>query len=156
MSARLDYQELAPESTKGLVEIARWVRSGSLDPGLVELVKLRCSQLNGCAYCLDIHAQRARRFKVSEEQLDTIAGWPESTAFNEKEKAALAWSEALTLVERDRVPDAVWERVRRHFSEREIVELSLAIVEINAWNRLQVAFRRPPEFERRGASKPGA
>ncbi len=151
--SRLDYQAVAPEATKGLVEIARWVRAGSLAPGLVELAKLRASQMNGCAYCLDVHATRARRFGVTQAQLDTVAGWPESTVFSETERAALAWTEALTRLDEGHVPDDVWALVRARFSEREIVELSLAVVEINAWNRLQVAFRRPPEFER---SAPGA
>lgn len=154
MTARLDYEALAPEATNGLVEIARWVRSGPPEPALVELVKVRCSQINGCAYCLDVHVRRARRFHVTEAQLDTLAGWPDSTAFSEKEKAALAWAEALTLVASDHVPDAVWERARAQFTERELLALSLAIVEINAWNRLQVAFRRPPEFETGAAAGP--
>ena len=143
---RLDYQELAPEATAGLTELSRFVRSGSLPKGLVELVKIRASQINECAYCLDIHLRKARRFQVPERQLDTLAGWRESTVFSAKERAALAWTEGLTTLLPDRVPDPLWEATRREFTERELVELTIAIVEINAWNRLQVAFRRPPEF----------
>ena len=156
MTARMDYQEIAPDSTKGLTEIARWVRAGTLDPGLIELVKLRASQMNGCAYCLEIHMRRARKFRVSEERLDTLAGWYDSTAFSEPERAALAWTEALTMVADGHVPDAAWEAVHARFTDREVVELSMAIVEINAWNRLQVAFRRPPEFEARPRPAPAA
>ena len=146
MAERLDYHAVAPEATHGLVEIARWVRQGSLAPALIELARLRASQINGCAYCLEEHAQRSRRLGVPESQLNTLAAWQESTAFSERERAALAWTDALTLVAGEHVPDAVWAAVRPHFTEREILELSMAIVEINAWNRLAVAFRIPPEF----------
>jgi AhpD family alkylhydroperoxidase len=146
MSARIEYQMIAPDSTKGLDELTRFVRSGSLPPALIELVRIRASQINGCAYCLDVHYRRARRFGVPLTQLDTLPAWAESPAFSERERAALAWTESLTLMFRDHVPDSAWERVKAQFSEREVVDLSIAIVEINSWNRLMTAFRTPPTF----------
>ena len=154
MTSRLDYQAVSPESTRGLTEIARFVRRGSLAPKLLELVKVRASQINGCAYCLAIHVPRARRFGATAEQLDTLAGWPDSTVFSGAERAALAWTESVTLLIPGRVPDADWDGVRREFTDAQIVELTMAIVEINAWNRLQVAFRRPPEFEEPAGTVP--
>jgi AhpD family alkylhydroperoxidase len=146
MSARIEYQTVAPDSTKGLTELARYVRGGVLPPQLVELVKIRASQINGCAYCLDLHYRRARRAGVPEAQLDTLAAWPESPVFSEKERAALTWTESLTQISLGHVPDSVWELVKAHFSEREIVDLSIAIADINAWNRLMIGFRTPPTF----------
>jgi AhpD family alkylhydroperoxidase len=155
MSARIEYDVVAPDATKGLTEIARYLRSGPLPPTLVELVRLRASQINGCAYCLDLHYRRARRAGVPQAQLDTLQGWDESPAFSDKERAALAWTESLTRVYKDHVPGSVWDIVRAHFSEREIVDLSIAIADINAWNRLMIAFRTPPTFgtqEKRSAT----
>lgn len=146
MSTRIEYDVVAPESTKGLTELARFVRGGSLPAPLVELVFLRASQINGCAYCLDVHYRRARRAGVSQAQLDTLPAWDTSPAFSERERAALQWTESLTRVFRDHVPDAVWDAVKSQFTEREIVDLSIAIVEINSWNRLMTAFRTPPTF----------
>jgi AhpD family alkylhydroperoxidase len=156
MSARIEYDVVAPDSTKGLTEIARYVRSGPLAPTLVELVMLRASQINGCAYCLDLHYRRARRAGVPQAQLDTLPGWEESPAFSDKERAALAWTDSLTRVYKDHVPDSAWDLVKAHFSEREIVDLSIAIVEINAWNRLMIAFRTPPTFGLQGRPSPAA
>jgi len=149
MSARIDYEVVASDSTKGLTELARFVRTGSLPPTLLELVKLRASQLNGCAYCLDLHSRRARRVGVPEAQIDTLEAWADSPAFSEKERAALSWTESLTRLTPDHVPDTAWDRVRANFSEREIVDLSITIVEINSWNRLLLAFRTPPTFGKR-------
>ncbi len=156
MSERLDPRAVAPESTRGLVELARFARSGSLPPTLLELVKVRASQINGCAYCLALHAVRARKLNVPQRQLDTLDAWRESTGFSDRERAALEWTEAVTLVAETHVPEPAWEAVKSHFSEREIVDLTIAIVEINSWNRLMVAFRRPPEFEPTPAAAPAA
>lgn len=156
MPSRIEYQTVSPDATQGLTELARYVRGGVLPPRLVELVKLRASQINGCAYCLDLHYRRARRAGVPEAQLDTLAAWAESTVFSEQEQAALAWTESLTLVTVDHVPDPVWSRLRAAFSEREIVDLSIAIADINAWNRLMIAFRTPPTYGVRAAAGAGA
>lgn len=150
MSARIDYEVVAPESTRGLTEILRFVRGGTLPATLIELVMVRASQMNGCAYCLDIHYRRARRAGVPESQLDTLEAWKESPVFSDKERAALGWTESLTLVSVDHVPEEAWTLVRSQFTEREIVELSMAIVDINSWNRLMIAFRTPPTFGARG------
>lgn len=147
VTARMDYLVVAPESTKGLVETQRFVRAGSLSWPLLELIKLRVSQMNGCAYCLALHAARARKAGVPLSQQDTLAAWRQSTAFSPREQAALEWAEALTFVAEGHVPDSAWELVRAQFSEREIVELSMAVVDINSYNRLEIAFRRPPEFD---------
>ncbi|MCI4353550.1 MAG: carboxymuconolactone decarboxylase family protein [Thermoplasmata archaeon] len=146
MPARIDYEVVAPDATKGLAELVRFVRSGILPQPLLELVMLRASQMNGCAYCLDLHFRRARRAQVPQAQLDTLDAWTESPAFSDRERAALAWTESLTRIAPDHAPDAVWEQVRSQFSEREVVELSIAIVEINSWNRLMIGFRTPPTF----------
>jgi AhpD family alkylhydroperoxidase len=146
MPARILYDVVAPEATEGLTELARFVRAGPLPPMLVELVFLRASQINGCAYCLDLHSRRARRAGVPQAQLDTLEAWAESPMFSDRERAALAWTESLTRVWQDHVPDFAWDLVRAHFSDREIVDLSIAIAEINAWNRLMIAFRTPPTF----------
>lgn len=156
MPARIEYDRVAPDSTKGLTELMRFVRSGSLPPALLELVFLRASQINGCAYCLELHYRRARKMGVAEAQLDTLQGWEESPAFSERERAALAWTESLTRVSHGHVPDAVWTRLKAQFSERDIVDLSIAVVEINAWNRLMIAFRTPPTFGVKAASPPTA
>jgi AhpD family alkylhydroperoxidase len=146
MNARIEYDTVAPDSTKGLAELERFFRSGSLPPTLIELVMLRSSQLNGCAYCLDLHSRRARRAGVPQAQIDTLGAWSESPAFSERERAALSWTDSLTQIAVNHVPDSDWELVRAHFTPREIVELSIAVIEINAWNRLMIAFRTPPTF----------
>jgi AhpD family alkylhydroperoxidase len=146
MPARIDYEAVAPNATKGLTELARYIRSGSLPQTLVELVRLRASQINGCAYCLDLHYRRARRAGVTEAQLDTLPAWRESPSFSERERAALQWTECLTRVAQEHHSDSAWEVVRAQFSEREIVDLSIAIADINAWNRLMIAFGTPPTF----------
>ncbi len=154
MTERLDYLTVAPDSTKGLAELIRYVRRGTLPPLIVELVKVRISQINGCAYCLGIHVPRARRFGATRDQLDTLAAWQDSTVFSPQERAALAWAESVTLVAPNFVPDRDWEALSAQFTERERIELTIAIVEINAWNRLNVAFRKPPEFEPEAAPAP--
>ena len=146
MAERLDYLRASPEATKGLVEMARFERAGSLPVSLIELAKVRASQINGCAYCLALHAPRARRSGVTQNQLDTLEAWRESPVFSAKERAALEWTEALTQVSEGHVPDTVWDAVRPHFTDAELVELSIVVVDINSWNRLQIAFRRTPEF----------
>lgn len=114
----------------------------ALEASLVELARLRASQLNGCAYCIGLHAKGAVEAGVPDEKVHLVAGWRLSDEFSERERAALAWAEAVTLVAEDKVPDAVYAEVSRHLSESEIVDLAYVLVAINAWNRLQVAFRQ--------------
>jgi AhpD family alkylhydroperoxidase len=115
-----------------------------LEPSLLELVKLRASQINGCAYCLDMHTKDARARGESEQRLYLLDAWRESPVYSERERAALAWTEAVTLVAESRVADAVYEEARRHFSDDELLALTMAVATINAWNRLNVALRTVP------------
>jgi len=121
-----------------------YVRGCGLDPVLLELIKIRASQLNGCAYCLDMHTQDARAHGESEQRLYALCAWRETPFFNEKERAALAWTEAVTLVASSQVPDEVYASLRRHFTEPDIVHLTAAVVAINGWNRFAVSFRSVP------------
>ncbi len=121
-----------------------------LEPSLLELVNLRASQINGCAYCLDMHTKDARARGESEQRLYLLDAWRESPFYSERERAALAWTEAVTLVAESRVPDAVYEEVRRQFGDDELLALTMAVIAINAWNRLNVALRTVP-----GTYQPG-
>jgi AhpD family alkylhydroperoxidase len=126
---------------RGLEE---YVRQSGLEPSLLELVRLRASQLNGCAYCIDMHTKDARARGESEQRLYALTAWRETPFFTDRERAALAWAEALTLISWEHVPDAVFEDARGHFTGKELVDLSLAIVAINGWNRLAIGFRTVP------------
>jgi AhpD family alkylhydroperoxidase len=124
--------------------LEQYVHQSGLEHGLLELVRLRASLINGCAYCADMHAKIARSLGETEQRLYAISVWRETPFYSDRERAALAWTEAVTLVNVDQVPDEVYDLVRRQFSEKELVDLTLAIVAINGWNRLVVAFRTVP------------
>lgn len=141
---RLDYRKIGAKGFKALGMLVAYVHDCGLDHSLLELVKLRASQINGCANCIDLHANRARELGETEERLQNLVAWWESPCFSEREKAALAWTEAVTLVAESRVPDDVYARVQAQFSEQEVVDLTFAVVTINSHNRLAVAFRRVP------------
>lgn len=126
-------------------------KSSKLEPSLIELVKMRASQMNGCAFCLDMHSKDARAQGETEQRLYTLNAWRETPFFTDRERAALAWTEAVTLVSEDHVPDEIFEQARKHFSEEELTHLTLAIVTINGWNRFAIAFRAVP-----GAYQPGS
>ncbi|MDI3317367.1 MAG: carboxymuconolactone decarboxylase family protein [Bacillota bacterium] len=144
MEPRIDYRSLAPEAAEALRGLNAYVRrSGLLEPSLVRLVEVRASQINGCAFCLDMHTQEARLAGEGEQRLYALAAWREAPFYTPRERAALAWTEAVTRLEDGHVPDEVYQEARRHFSERELVDLTLAVVAINGWNRLNVAFRTP-------------
>lgn len=143
MSGRFDYAKVAPGASEAMRALERYVRTSSLERPLLELVKTRASQLNGCAYCLDMHTKDARAAGESEQRLYVLAAWREAPLYSERERAALEWTETLTTLGRDGVPDELYERTRRVFSERELVDLTMAIVAINGWNRLSIAFRSP-------------
>jgi AhpD family alkylhydroperoxidase len=115
-----------------------------LEPGLRELVKLRASQINGCAYCVDMHSLDARALGETEQRLYALPVWQETPFFSERERAALLWTEKLTLISLDHVPDEVYEQVRSHFTEEELANLTLVIATINAWNRFGISFRDVP------------
>jgi AhpD family alkylhydroperoxidase len=120
------------------------VRESGLELSLLDLVKLRASQINGCAYCLDMHWKDARARGESEQRLYSLDAWRETSYYTERERAALAWTEAVTLIAENHVPDDLYEQVRQHFSEEELVNLTLAVVAINGWNRLSISFRTEP------------
>ena len=141
---RLDYRKIGAKGFKALGTLVAYVHDCGLDHSLLELVKLRASQINGCPNCIDLHANRARELGETEERLQSLVAWWESPCFSEREKAALAWTEAVTLVAESRVPDDVYGRVQAQFSEQEVVDLTFAVVTINSHNRLAVAFRRVP------------
>lgn len=143
MSQRIHYTKAAPEGLKALQQLENYLRNSGLEASLIELVKMRASQLNDCAYCLDMHSQDARAAGETEQRLYVLSAWHETPFFSERERAALAWTEALTLVADNDVSDELYEIAREHFDEKELTDLSLAIIAINSWNRLSIAFRTP-------------
>lgn len=146
MSARFSLKTAAPGGFQAMLALHAQVKKSGLDPALVELVKVRASQLNGCAYCVALHVDEARKAGVSETRLHLLAVWREAPVYSDTERAALAWAETLTLLPEGQVPDAAWAAVRERFSTEQVAELSLAIAEINAWNRLMMAAGTPPEL----------
>jgi len=144
MKARFDLMHAAPGVIQAMLGLERQVRQAGFDPKLIDLVRMRASQINGCAYCLDMHSKDARANGETEQRLYGLEAWRETPYYSARERAALEWTEALTLVSETRVPDEVYERVREQFSEEELVSLSLAVVAINGWNRLNIAARTVP------------
>ncbi len=144
MSQRLNAMQTAPELFKKLVEYSMQIKKGSIEHGILYLVDIRVSQLNGCGFCLDMHIKQAKIHGEGELRLHHLAIWRESPLFSARERAALAWTEALTHLPSTGVPDSAYEAVRAQFSEKETVDLSHAIMGINAWNRMGVAFRTTP------------
>jgi len=144
MQTRLDFYTADPAIMKALLGVENQIAKGSLDILLKELVRLRASQINGCAFCLDMHVTDAMKAGESSRRLATVAAWRETPFFSDRERAALAWTEALTLVAHDHVPDAAWEAVRPHFTDAELMELTAVITSINSWNRFAIAFRKMP------------
>jgi AhpD family alkylhydroperoxidase len=144
MKARLDFRKASPQADKAMSGLHAFVRNCGLDHGLLELVKLRASQINGCAHCIDMHTKELRADGESEQRLYLLNAWRESPFYSERERAALAWTEAVTLVAATQVPDDVYEQARAQFSEEDLVNLTMAVVAINGANRLNVAFRTVP------------
>lgn len=144
MEQRFDVSKLFPEGYKAMFGVHTTVQGCGLDLGLLELVRLRISQINGCAFCVAMHIPLARKYGLSENQINLVATWKESPVFNARERAALAWAEAVTVLTSQEVPDAVYAPLKAAFSEVEIAQLTLCIGEINTWNRLMVASRTPP------------
>jgi len=141
MRTRIDFTHVSPLSLKPLFALGALVEASDLEHSLLELVKMRSSQLNGCAYCLDMHSKDARAAGETEQRLYLLDAWRETSLYSERERAALAWTEAVTLVADGHVPDSVYDEVSNHFTEDELVALTLAIVAVNGWNRLNIAFR---------------
>ena len=140
---RLSYRELLPDALKAMLGLERAANRDLDDPRLLNLVKIRASQINGCAYCVRLHAAEARERGETDERLDMVAGWREADCFGRAERAALAWCEALTLLPDSGAPDELFDELSSHFTSQQIVALTLAIVAINGWNRLNVGFRTP-------------
>ena len=144
MQPRLGVQNVAPEAYRALAGLERYIRNSGLESSLLELVKMRASQINGCAYCLDMHSKDARAHGETEQRLYALNAWRETPFYTDRERAGLAWTEALTLISETHAPDDVYEEARRHFSELELVNLTMAIVTINSWNRIAIGFRSVP------------
>jgi AhpD family alkylhydroperoxidase len=144
MEPRIAYGDVASGAVKVMYGLEAYVRQSGLEPSLLELVKLRASQINGCAYCIDMHTKDARARGESEQRLYALVAWRETPFYSERERAALLWTEAVTLIAEGHVPDAVYEEARRAFTEEELVNLTMAVVAINGWNRLAISFRAVP------------
>lgn len=145
MQPRLNFTSAAPAAIRTMNGLEAYLRKSSgLEPSLLELVRLRSSQINGCAYCIDMHTKDARTLGETEQRLYTASVWREAPFFTERERAALLWTEQITQISQEHVPDDVYEQVRQHFTNEELVNLTLAVVAINGWNRLAIAFRAVP------------
>lgn len=144
MKERLNYAKVSPDALKAMRELEKYVATSGLERPLYELVKTRASQINGCAYCLDMHTKDARKAGETEQRLYALSAWRETPFFTERERAALEWTEALTVISENDVPDSLYDSVRKYFNEKEMVALSMAIVAINGWNRLAIGFRTVP------------
>jgi len=142
MQQRLDYKTASPDAFKAMLATEQQVHKSGIEASLLELVKSRASQINGCAWCLDMHTKDARAMGESEQRLYLLPVWREATCYSERERAALAWTEAVTQIATTHdVPDEVYLPVRAQFDEKELVDLTLAVIAINGWNRMNVAFR---------------
>ena len=144
MKQRLNYAEVGRGAFKAMYGLEAYLAKCGLEPSLLHLLKFRVSQINGCAYCLDMHSKDLRAAGESEQRLYLLDAWREAPFYTERERAALAWAEAVTLVTEGHVPDEVYEQARAAFNEEELVNLTLAVVAINGWNRLSIAFRVEP------------
>jgi AhpD family alkylhydroperoxidase len=144
MAERIDYYKLNPGAMQAMLGLEKYLKKSTLEPSIGELIKMRVSQINGCAYCIDMHSKDARAAGETEQRLYALSAWRETPFYSERERAALAWAESLTLIADNHVPDELFEETRRHFSEQELVDLTLAVVTINGWNRLAISFRSEP------------
>jgi AhpD family alkylhydroperoxidase len=144
MKTRLEYDEVIPEGYQALGKVSAYLGRCGLETGLLHLVYLRISQINGCAYCVDKHSEEALRDGDSEQRVHSVVVWQESPFYTERERAAFAWAESVTLVPKTHVPDEAYSEARTHFSEKEISDLTLAIATMNAWNRMAISFRKLP------------
>jgi AhpD family alkylhydroperoxidase len=152
LEPRIDYQKaLPPEALRAFYQVEHAVHKSGLDEKLLHLIKMRASQLNGCAFCLDMHSKDARLAGETEQRLYGLSAWRETPFYTDRERAALEWTEAVTLISRDQAPDDVYERTRKFFDEAEFGALTLAVVMINNWNRIAISFRAVP-----GSYQPGS
>ncbi|PIQ15303.1 MAG: hypothetical protein COW67_09175 [Flavobacteriales bacterium CG18_big_fil_WC_8_21_14_2_50_32_9] len=144
MKERLNYAKVSPEALKAMLELEKYVATSGLESSLYELVKIRISQINKCAYCLDMHTKIARKDGESEQRIYMLNSWQETSFYTDRERAALKWAESLTLISEKEITDALYQSVLLHFNEKEMVALSMVIVTINSWNRLSVGFGTVP------------
>jgi len=144
MQPRIDYRKYAPEAQKAMLALEKYISDSGLEPLLVHLMKMRASQINGCAYCIDMHSIDARALGETEQRLYALDAWRETPFFSDRERAALAWTEAITVVSETHVPDAVFEEVKKYFSEKEIMDLTIVATTINMWNRMAISTRAVP------------
>ena len=145
MKPRIEADKIAPEAYKSVLQLSAYVHNHSgLEHSLLHLIFMRASQINGCAYCLDMHSKDARALGETEQRLYALNAWRETPFYTDRERAALAWTEEVTLVSRDQVPDEVYEEARKYFEEKDLVNLTVAIASINVWNRLAISFRAVP------------
>ena len=151
MTQRINYDRIAPEAVAALSRVNTYLQSRNVEDRLRHLLELRVSQINGCSFCMDLHSRQARHAGETQQRLDCLQAWQEVSFFSAREKAALAWAESVTLVSETRVPDLVFEQAREHFSEEQLVDLTMVVVSMNAWNRLAISFRKSPP-ERHGAA----
>ena len=152
--ARIDYNSVDPKATEAMLKLEAYVLRSGLERPLLELIKMRVSQINGCAFCLDMHSKDARAAGETEQRLYLLNAWEESPFYTERERAALLWAETLTRVSENHAPDHIYDEVHKQFNDAEMVALSMAIVAINGWNRLAIGFRadagtyQPPQHAR--------
>jgi AhpD family alkylhydroperoxidase len=156
MQPRIDYRKFAQEPLKHMLGLEKYIAESGLEPKLVHLVKMRASQINGCAYCLDMHSIDARAAGESEQRLYTLEAWRETPFFSDRERAALAWTESLTLISQTHAPDDVYADLQKHFTEKEIVDLTFVVGAINLWNRLAISTRALPGHYKSGKSTSAA
>ncbi|MGH8025986.1 MAG: carboxymuconolactone decarboxylase family protein [Pseudoxanthomonas sp.] len=144
MSQRVDYMQQSPDLSKNLIELGTRLRKSSIEESILDLIEIRASQINGCAFCLDMHIKQATIHGERPLRLHHLAAWRESTLFSPRERASLAWTELLTQLPAQGVPDDIYDRVRTQLSEKEISDLSFAVASINAWNRINIGFKVVP------------
>jgi len=152
MKQRLNWSKVSPDAIAALRNVEAYIAKSGLNPRLLALVKTRASQINGCAYCLHMHSEEALQHGEKQERLLLLDAWYESALYSPQERAALAWTESLTRIADTHAPDEVYDDVRRHFSEPELINLSIAIAMINAWNRLAIGFRAEHPADRKLAA----
>jgi len=144
MQARFDYSKVSPDLFKAILGLAQGLKHCGLEESLLDLICLRASQINGCAYCIDMHWKDLRAIGENEQRLYSLDSWRESPFYSERERAALEWTEAVTMITSGHVPDRIYEEARSHFSEKELCDLTFALVAINGWNRLNISARTVP------------
>ena len=143
MKARLNAYTAAPDAVEAMLTLEKYVQTSGLEKSLIHLVKMRASQINGCAFCLDMHSREARKDGETEQRLYVLPAWRETKLFSDRERAALAWTEALTLISQTHAPDDVYEEAHTQFNDAELAKLTLLIGTINTWNRIAIGFRAP-------------